>query len=55
MIVYSTLEQMRAQQRVLRKTTRDLERDRHSLERQEKALVRTPYPAILILCALNIT
>ncbi|XP_064404163.1 charged multivesicular body protein 2b-like [Halichondria panicea] len=31
-------EQMRAQQRVLRKTTRDLERDRHSLERQEKAL-----------------
>lgn len=32
-------EQMRQQQRALKRTNRDLERDRHSLERQEKQLV----------------
>jgi len=30
---------MRQQQRALKRTNRDLERDRHSLERQEKQLV----------------
>ena len=33
------LEQMRQQQRVLRKTNRELERDRGQLDRQEKQLV----------------
>lgn len=37
---FDPTEQMRQQQRVLRRTNRDLERDRHSLERQEKQLVR---------------
>ena len=32
---------MRQQQRALKRTNRDLERDRHSLERQEKQLVST--------------
>ena len=33
---------MRQQQRALKKTNRELERDRHGLERQEKQLVRLP-------------
>ena len=31
-------DQMRQQQRALKRTNRDLEKDRHSLERQEKQL-----------------
>ena len=31
---------MRQQQRALKKTNRELERDRHGLERQERQLVR---------------
>ena len=34
-------DQMRQQQRALKRTNRDLEKDRHALERQEKQLVRT--------------
>ena len=33
---------MRQQQRALKKTNRELERDRHGLERQERQLVRPP-------------
>ena len=37
--VIDNLEQMKQQQRALRKTNRDLERDRSALDRQEKQLV----------------
>ena len=36
-------EQMRQQQRALRRTQRDLDRDRQHLERQEKQLVSYMY------------
>ena len=38
-VFYLLAEQMRQQQRVLRKTGRELERDRGQLDRQEKQLV----------------
>lgn len=42
-------EQMRQNDRVIRKTQRDLERERHDLERQEKKLVRNHSLSVVIL------
>ena len=37
--MFCTAEEMRQQQKALKKTNRDLERDRHAMDRQEKQLV----------------
>lgn len=37
--VVCCVEEMRKQQRLLKKTNRDLDRDRHAMERQERQLV----------------
>ena len=40
-ICFTFLEQLKSNDRVLRKTQRDLERDRNKMEREEKKLVIT--------------
>ena len=49
----ASLDQLHQQQRVLKKTNRDLERDRHSMDRQEKQLVRYFTPGICVCVSLN--
>ena len=43
---------MRQQQRALKKTNRELERDRHGLERQERQLVR---PGVITVFDYHVT
>ena len=59
-IMYSYLlvlwaEQMRQQQRALKKTNRELERDRHGLERQERQLVRPDDHVCVCECHVTVT